>query len=382
MRDADTGTHPAIRVPYDVVQTEFLGEEHNGLVRRDLRDVRGNVALVIRGLARDPEDLMKADHPRKVVYLDGACRGPYMGARRGIFSLDHHEGCHRQITLATCVQALRFTRARVIAAIGYKIIANDPDLDTILAAWALLHADRIAYDDAVFRKVRPIFEVAGNTDAYGFGHDDFLTLSAERIAEIRGRIVWLTERERRLKESGRWNTTDFLAHLEKILKKIDEYALHPGGVDETTTIEAHEEIELPNGETIIFAQASMGGVYGVERELVRKAKNDQCVGVIVYDGRTKWTLKLTQLVSRYDLTPLWPQLTNAETMAKKRENVTDERLLSVGWGGSVGIGGEPRYYNGRGPFIERGEIKRIAVEGFTRQQRDFAVTPGPPPEPT
>ena len=160
MRESDTGTHSAIRVPYDV--------EHNALVRRDLMEVRGNVALVIRGFSKLPAELAQPDHPSKVVYLDGACRGPYLDANRRIFFLDHHEGCYRQITLATCVQALRFVRARVIAAVGYKIIANDPDLDTILAAWALLNADRIAYDDAVYRKMRPLISVAGNTDAYGF----------------------------------------------------------------------------------------------------------------------------------------------------------------------------------------------------------------------
>lgn len=381
MREADTGIHAAVKVPYDVVPTEFLGGEHNGLVRRDLQNIRGNVALVMRGLARTPEDLEQADHPRGVVYLDGACRGPYMDASRRIYSLDHHEGCIRPITLATCVQALRFTRARVIAAVGYKIVSNDPDLDTILGNWALMHADKIAYDDAVFRKVRPVFDVAGNTDAYGFGHDEFLNLSAERVAEIRGRILWFTERERRLKDTGRWNSADFLDHLEKVLLKIDEYAFYPGGAEEVTTIEAHETVTLPNGDTVIFAQASMGGVYGAERELIHKAKADKCVAIVFHDGKTKWTIKLTQLISRYNLDPLWPKLTLAETNSKVRENVTDRRLLRVGWGGSAGIGGEPRYHNGRGPFLHGEDIKRIVEKELIRQQRGFAVTPGPVPEP-
>ena len=93
MREADTGTFQAVKVPYDVVQADFLGEEHNGLVRRDLREVRGNVAMVIRGFSTKPEALAESDHPRRIIYLDGACRGPYLDAKRRIYSLDHHEGC-------------------------------------------------------------------------------------------------------------------------------------------------------------------------------------------------------------------------------------------------------------------------------------------------
>lgn len=378
MRETDTGTLPALRIPYDMVTDEFLGQEYHALVRRDLADANGNRLLAIRGLARNVEDLEHRDHPRGVVYLDGACRGPYLDAKRRIYSLDHHERCYRQITLSTCVQALRFTRDRVIQAVGFKIIANDPDMDTILAAWALLHADRMAYDDGVFRKVRPLFAVAGNTDAYGFGHDDLLDLSAERITEIRGRILWLAQREMRIKAEGRWNFTDFLAHMEKVLKRVDEFALHPGGADEITSIEAQEEVGLPNGDTIIMAQASMGGVYGVERELVRRARNDRCAAIIFYDGRTKWTIKLTQMVSRYDLEPLWKVLTRLEREAKEKEHVTDQRLLEVGWGGSSGIGGEPRYYNGRGPFIGADVIRQAVVEELTRQQARFSRTPPPP----
>ncbi len=43
---------------------------------------------------------------RQTIFLDGAFAGaPFHDGERRIYSLDHHEGCIRSITLSTCEQA-------------------------------------------------------------------------------------------------------------------------------------------------------------------------------------------------------------------------------------------------------------------------------------
>ena len=45
------------------------------------------------------------------IFLDGAAKGePFMDASRGIYNLDHHEGCVRSFTLSTCEQAMILIR--------------------------------------------------------------------------------------------------------------------------------------------------------------------------------------------------------------------------------------------------------------------------------
>ena len=45
--------------------------------------------------------------PEGTIYLDGAASGePFMDVQRRVYNLDHHEGCVRSFTLATCEQAM------------------------------------------------------------------------------------------------------------------------------------------------------------------------------------------------------------------------------------------------------------------------------------
>jgi hypothetical protein len=50
------------------------------------------------------------------IFLDGAAQaGPFMDTRREVYNLDHHEGCVRPFTLATCEQALVLVRTDSIS---------------------------------------------------------------------------------------------------------------------------------------------------------------------------------------------------------------------------------------------------------------------------
>ena len=81
----------------------------------------------------------------RVVLLDGVgAFGPLLDNKARLYNLDHHEGCERVFTLATCEQALLLVHSGLDLAEGdWSVYANEPDLDTTLAIWCLLNFQRL-----------------------------------------------------------------------------------------------------------------------------------------------------------------------------------------------------------------------------------------------
>ena len=80
----------------------------------------------------------------RVIFLDGAGNfGPRLDNKNRFYNLDHHQGCVRPFTLATCEQALILILNGLALDEGdWTIYAHEPDLDTVLAIWALLNFRR------------------------------------------------------------------------------------------------------------------------------------------------------------------------------------------------------------------------------------------------
>lgn len=351
---------------YGMEVREFDGKEEKALFRRDLSE-GGNRLLVVRGLSRSRAELEQPEHPRDHVYLDGAARGPYYDKKRGVFSLDHHEDCIRQITDATCIQAMHLTRTRVITALGNTIIGNDPDGDTVLAGWALLNADLLANDDRMFRRVQPLLLVQGNIDSYGFGFEELTGLSADVISETRQRMQWLMLEERKLKQRGQWNTIDFVDFTRNALRKIDRFTLFRTMLDVPVQMDVQEEFPLKSGRSLQFVQAPDVGVYDVEHTILTHQRDEKCACIIFHDGRAKWTVKVTGFVNEFQLQGACSALNDAELQVKQGRGVQDEKVLHCLWGGGAPIIGSPRYHDGRGPFLSKAQIVAIVVEELNRQ---------------
>ena len=67
-----------------------------------------------------------------------------MDHERQVYNFDHHEGCVRAFTLASCEQTLvMYMKGLDLQGREWNIFANEPDLDTILAIWILLNHSRI-----------------------------------------------------------------------------------------------------------------------------------------------------------------------------------------------------------------------------------------------
>lgn len=100
--------------------------------------------------------------PPRSIALDGAVQGPAFDPQREVYSFDHHAGCVRHATLATCEQVRDAIHVGLDPS-GFRVFANDVDADTVLSLWLLRHPERLTADARLPRLVRRI----GRVDALG-----------------------------------------------------------------------------------------------------------------------------------------------------------------------------------------------------------------------
>ena len=108
--------------------------------------------------------------PSGTIYLDGAAQGgPFLNNEKDLLNLDHHEGCVRAFTLATCEQAMVAVRRGLdLQKRDWVVWANEPDLDTLLAIWILFNHMRLNDEDPEIRtRVMPLVRLEGTIDVHG-----------------------------------------------------------------------------------------------------------------------------------------------------------------------------------------------------------------------
>ncbi|MFA5945578.1 MAG: hypothetical protein WC802_01550 [Patescibacteria group bacterium] len=96
------------------------------------------------------------------IALDGAVQGPAVDAAARRFSFDHHAGCVRLVTLATCQQVAVAIRLGLVVDDKTEVVINDLDADTVLAVWLLQNPERVGEP-----RVVELVERIGLTDAHG-----------------------------------------------------------------------------------------------------------------------------------------------------------------------------------------------------------------------
>lgn len=100
--------------------------------------------------------------PKNSIALDGYVQGPQIDPKNRRYSFDHHAGCLRLVTKATCEQVLESILLGLETDEETKIFVNDLDGDTVLSTWLLLNQDK-AWDSKIQDFVRQV----GLTDAHG-----------------------------------------------------------------------------------------------------------------------------------------------------------------------------------------------------------------------
>jgi len=291
-----------------------------------------NISVRIdRGLSVSASSARK--YPKGTIFLDGAAKGePFIDSSRGVYNLDHHEGCVRSFTLSTCEQAMIVIRKGLdLDGDRWMVWANDPDLDTVLAIWLLLNHRRINENgSAVRKKIMPIVRLQGVIDAHGFELKE-LTAFPDNLQEAALTVInGLRSEEVELKKENRWGDTDFLDFTVASLQKLDELVYTPHDFEEGHPVEelAREGI-LP--QRIAVACRSEAGIYEVEEQL-RDLHGDRLGLVILEKEPGTYTLR--------QVDPFLP--TNLEALYDRLNLLDPEAVGEARWGGSNEIGGSPR----------------------------------------
>ncbi len=296
----------------------------------DLPEVKVRVE---RGQAASAAAARKA--PEGTIFVDGAAQGePFLDLDRRVFNLDHHEGCVRSFTLAACDQALALVlRGLDLREKPWTIHANEPDLDTVLALWVMLNAFHLRDGSAEIRRaVIPLVRLEGVIDVYGLELSELTGFPPELLAEARGRLDGLRERELAVKRAGSWGEEDALEFTAAQLRAIDELVYPPGHFAGVRGFEELARVELGLDRIAVVCRAETG-IYEVERDLKRLYGRRLGVIVLQKDAGT-YTLRQVDHFLPVGLEAVYEKL-----------NVLDPEVSGGAgnrWGGSGEIGGSPR----------------------------------------
>jgi hypothetical protein len=290
--------------------------------------------------------------PKGTIFLDGAARGrPFLDSRRRIYNLDHHEGCIRSFTLATCEQAMvLILKGLDLRASDWTIYSNDPDLDVVIAIWLLLNHSRINADGSqVKQQIMPIVRLQGVIDTHGLELMDLSGFSDDEQQRWLAVIEGLRQQELSLKKAKAWSSTDHLAYVEHVLRAIDEIVYSAHDFEQLGVVDELARIEIEGERTAIVCRSDHG-IYDVEKRL-RKLLGDRLGLIVLQQGQSVYTVR--------QVDPFLPITLDAVyTRLNQLDAAVDENNC---WGGSGDIGGSPR---ASGSKLGAGEIAGICDWAF------------------
>ncbi|MBI4523079.1 MAG: CPBP family intramembrane metalloprotease [Deltaproteobacteria bacterium] len=305
--------------------------------------------------------------PPGTIYLDGAAEGgPFLDVEKAVFNLDHHEGCLRSLTLATCEQAMVLVRKGLdLQTRDWTIYANDPDLDTLLAIWVLLNHMRLnEADPEIRRKIMPLVRLEGVIDAHGLELQELCGFPPEVQEFAFAELEQLRRDEAALKREGRWHEIDFLEYAADTLRAVDEMIYSSHHFEGVLKFEEMARADIGENQLAVVCRAETG-VYEMERYLRRL--HGKRLGVIAFqkDSNT-YTLRQVNTFLPATLESAYERLNLIDPAAGNRRSGNR-------WGGSGEIGGSPRASGTSLTPQEIADIVAQAYRGATTRQRVGAV---------
>jgi hypothetical protein len=273
--------------------------------------------------------------PRGTILLDGAFGGPpFYDNRRRRYSLDHHAGCVRSFTLASCEQAAVVLYQGMPLADGlWNLVINGIDLDSILAAWLLMnHADLVKSDHRLLEAAMPLVRLEGVIDAHGVGAGLLTGLHKDTRARLGGELSRLAELAR---AAPRLEGAEAGKLIIELLSALDTLLIPEKDLAELQSYEELGRVGLKGGGLGILVRSSLG-IY--ETEEFFKERLGQGLGLLALaQGEGRYTLRLVNRFLAEDLGKLYRLLNRLDPAVRKGKAMADNA-----WGGSANIGGSPR----------------------------------------
>ncbi len=270
------------------------------------------------------------------IYLDGAAKSePFMDHDKQIYNFDHHEGCMRPFTLSTCEQVLvMILKGMDLRGREWRVFANEPDLDTILAIWLILNHLRIRKKDAGrLRFLYALVRLEGIIDSHGLEMTEFSGFSPGLHRKTLDMIEYLRIEEVDLKKNALWEGKDNLEHTALVLQKIDNIIYRSEDFVDFKELTELARVELTGGRIAIVIEADQG-IYELESPLQR-VYGERLGLVILKTGDDQYTLRRLDPFMPGDLSDVYQILNYRDPGVRCRKN-------SNQWGGSGDIGGSPR----------------------------------------
>jgi hypothetical protein len=313
---------------------------------------------------------MARKSPGGTIFLDGVAQcEPFMDHERQVYNLDHHEGCVRPFTLATCEQTLvMYMKGLDLQGREWNIFANEPDLDTLLSIWILLNHARIGNQDTTQRRILfALVRYEGVIDALGLELKELSALPPELVRKLQRVIDHLRSDELVLKKEGRWGQIDLLTYSASILHKIDQIFYKPSDFADFRGIQELARVELTDQRIAAVVEADMG-IYEIEPHL-NKLYGNRLGVVFLKKGLESYTVRQMDLFMPITLDDIYERLNFMDPAVKCRTQ-------SNKWGGAADIGGSPRESGTRLSPSEIAQCCRDAARrlGFGQQLHRFGTT--------
>ncbi|MDA8019727.1 MAG: hypothetical protein MPN21_19990 [Thermoanaerobaculia bacterium] len=296
----------------------------------------------------------------RTILLDGVgAFAPLVDGAAHLYNLDHHEGCLRAFTLASCEQALVLVLKGLELGRGdWSIYANEPDLDTVFAIWTLLNYRRLReFDDEARDRIVPLLRLEGAIDANGFEVAEFCGLPQAALRREKARLDRLMQDELEAKRSGIWSNSDPAEYTLELLCEIDRMVYRPSDFQDFASIEEeYGHVDIGSGKVAVVCRDG-AGIYDVEKRL-KKVWGDR-LGIIALEREAQhYTLRRAAPLSGIDLTGAYERLNVLDP-------AVDGRPAGKRWGGSEEIGGSPRPDGTGLTPREVGKILKLAFRRVT-----------------
>ncbi len=332
-------------------------EREDGVVLR-CKEAPGVAAHIDRSFSFSEPEARKLGE--RVILLDGAGQfAPLLDDSQHLYNLDHHVGCLRAFTLATCEQALLMVLKGLDLDKGdWTLYANEPDLDTVLALWVLLNHRRVRSLNPRTREILvPLLRLEGAIDANGYELAEYCGLPHAAYQASRARLDSLFAREQVAKQDGQWNQLDPVLYTKEMLAEVDKLVYERGDFSDFASVEeelGHVEIG-PDRVAVICRDGA--GIYEVEKRL-KKVWGERLGVIALAKGQNHYTLRRTASFAGIDLQDAYDRLNLLD-----RE--VDGHPPEKRWGGSDEIGGSPRP---QGTSLTPGEIGKILRLAYRKRR--------------
>ncbi len=306
------------------------------------------------------------------IFLDGAGDfPPKLDNKHRFYNLDHHQGCIRPFTLATCEQALVLVMNGLELDEGdWTLYANEPDLDTVFAIWVLLNFRRIPKLSARSKDaLLPLLRLEGAIDANGAELADYCGLPQTTLRDARAKLDTLYTFEKEFRARERGNELDWRAYAAAMLGEIDQLVYTRADFQDHTSIEeilGHLEIA---DRKVAVACRDQSGIYEAERSLKNRFAEQLAIIALEKsrdeDETRHYTLRRVSALLNLELERAYDLLNLVDP-------AVNGRPANNRWGGSDDIGGSPR---ATGTKLAPSEVLRILQEAYQPKTTGSKIWP-------